>query len=61
MVLCHDRSPYADYKCPRCGFICHIHKSQLPADFPDIKLLSTCQNCQQELIIPETASWIGEN
>ncbi len=61
MVLCHDRTPFLNYECPDCGFIYHIHKSQLPATYPDIELRTICQSCRSELILPKPATWTGEN
>ena len=60
MVLCHDRSPYADYECPSCGFVYHLHKTQVPVGFVDLDLRTICKNCGAELNIPEPTTWIGE-
>ena len=58
-VICHDHTPFCDYKCPTCGFVMHLHKSQLPPNYQDLELRTFCLNCGVELILPEL-KWHGD-
>ena len=71
-VICHDGTPYCDYKCPGCGFVMHVHKSQVPqamiwnptgSDVPNIRdvfeLRTFCKQCGAELVLPLPV-WIGD-
>jgi hypothetical protein len=51
-VACHDKTLFVDYQCQRCGFIMHIHQSQLPNNYPKIELRTSCTGCGCELILP---------
>jgi len=59
-VSCHDKTPFVDYQCESCGFICHVHKSQLPSNYPDIELRTFCKGCGCELILPHPLKWTRE-
>jgi len=62
-VTCHDGTPYCNYKCPKCGFIMHVHKSQLPQraiwNPTEFELRTFCKQCEAELALPLPV-WIGD-
>jgi RNase P subunit RPR2 len=51
-VACHDRTPFIDYTCSACGFIMHIHESQLPTSYRLMEIRTFCKGCGAELILP---------
>ncbi|MBA7627487.1 hypothetical protein ES703_34949 [subsurface metagenome] len=54
-VLCHDGTPFCDYRCYACGNIMHVHRSQLPDGWPESELTTTCHRCGASLILPMIA------
>ena len=59
-VLCHDGSPFCNYKCPGCGYVMHVHLSQLPHDYRGLELRTFCKKCHTELVLPHPVKWTGE-
>jgi len=59
IVTCHDHTPFRDYQCSECGYIMHVHKSQLPPNYQDIELRTFCKKCGAELVLPQPR-WIGD-
>ena len=60
-VICHDGTPFVDYRCQVCGFVMHVHKSQLPVFMDRVILLTFCKGCGTELMLPHPAEkdWVG--
>jgi hypothetical protein len=53
-VVCHDRTPCIDVRCPHCNATAHLHLSQFesaPAD----EIATVCRVCGSHLIIGNRA------
>lgn len=59
-VSCHDGSPFVNVQCFVCGFIMHVHATQLPADYDDYELRTFCKRCATELWLPPITDWTGD-
>ena len=58
-VICHDGTPFCDFRCSNCGFVMHAHQSELPPNYRELELRTFCKNCGAELVLPDPI-WIGE-
>ena len=58
-IACHDQSPFVDFECPNCGFVAHVHLTQLPPGYQDLELRTYCKGCEEELVIPQPIIWGG--
>lgn len=59
-VSCHDGSPFINVQCPVCGFIMHVHQTQLPTDYDQYELRTFCKRCATELWLPAITDWTGD-
>lgn len=59
-VSCHDGSPFVNIQCSVCGFIMHVHTTQLPADYDQYELRTFCKRCATELWLPAITDWTGD-
>jgi len=59
-VVCHDKTPFCDYQCEGCGFVMHIHKSQVPKNYQETELWTFCKSCGAELTFTQPVEWTGE-